>query len=112
MLRITPPDMLGRVSAVFSPLVQLANVGGMLIAGILASTVLPRLHVVVAGVTFGPYDTILGVAGLLFIISGLVIGPMRNLPDAPPGQPTGADEDEQAGPADAVNTADAAAEVS
>ena len=84
MLRIAPPHMVGRVSAVFSPLTQLSNIAAMAIAGLLASTALRGFHAVVAGQSFGPYDTILGVSGLLFIAAGLAtVVPMRGLPAAP-----------------------------
>ncbi|WP_051367520.1 MFS transporter [Hamadaea tsunoensis] len=86
-LRVTPPDMIGRVSAVFSPLVQLANLVGMGLAGLLAGGAWKSLHRAVAGTTFGPYDTILAVAGVLFILAALVtIRPMRHLPEAAPHQ--------------------------
>ena len=86
MLRVTPAHMMGRVSAVFSPLVQLSNIAAMAIAGVLASTALRGFHAVIAGIAFGPYDTIFGLAGLLFILAGLAtIGPMRGLPAAASG---------------------------
>jgi hypothetical protein len=57
----------------------------MAIAGLLASTVLRGFHAVIAGLAFGPYNTILGISGLLFIAAGLAtIVPMRGLPAAPP----------------------------
>jgi MFS family permease len=84
-LRVTPAHMMGRVSAVFSPLVQLSNIAGMALAGLLAGGVLRSLHVVIAGVTFGPYDSVIAAAGLLFILGGLAtVAPMRHLPPAAP----------------------------
>jgi MFS family permease len=78
ILRATPAHLLGRVSAVISPLQQLASIVSMLLAGVLASTALRGLHAVVAGVTFGSYDTVFAVAGLLFVIAGLTsIAPLR-----------------------------------
>jgi MFS family permease len=83
ILRVAPQHMLGRVSSVFSPLVQLTNIAAMAIAGLLASTVLRGFHVVIAGLAFGPYNTILAISGLLFITAGLAtIVPMRSLPPA------------------------------
>jgi MFS family permease len=81
LLRVTPAHMVGRVSAVFSPLTQLSNIVGMALAGLLAGGALRSLHVVVAGFTFGPYAAVIAVAGLLFILSGLAtVAPMRHLP--------------------------------
>jgi MFS family permease len=78
VLRATPARILGRVSAVISPLQQLASIVSMLLAGVLASTALRGLHAVVAGVSFGPYDTVFAVGGLLFVIAGVIsIAPLR-----------------------------------
>ena len=86
LLRTTPLHLMGRVSAVFSPLQQIAALTSMTLAGVLSSTVLLRFRAVIAGVTFGPYDTIFGIAGLMFVIAGLaIIRPMRALPAAAPG---------------------------
>lgn len=50
----------------------------MALAGLLASTVLRGFHQVAGGVTFGPYDSVLTVGSLLFVITGLAsIVPMR-----------------------------------
>ena len=91
MLRTTPEHLIGRVSAVFSPLQQISSITAMALAGLLAGTVLARFHTVVAGIHFGPYDTIFGLSGLLFVAAGLaLIRPMRALPAAPvapAGQP-------------------------
>lgn len=79
MLRITPMELIGRVSAIFSPLLQSSLLISMALTGALASTVLARFHMVIAGVTFGPYDTIIGISGLMFLAAGLaLISPMRH----------------------------------
>lgn len=84
-LRIVPAHLIGRVSAVFSPLQQVSSIASMALAGALASTVLARFHVVIAGLHVGPYDAILGIGGLLFVAAGLaLIAPMRGFPDAAP----------------------------
>lgn len=78
LLGATPQHLLGRVTGVINPVQQLASILSMAAAGFLASTVLRGMHVVIAGVTFGPYDTIFGVAGLLFVAGGLAsIVPLR-----------------------------------
>jgi MFS family permease len=82
MLRTTPSHLIGRVSAVFSPLVQLASIISMALAGYLASTLLRQFHLVVAGVTFGPYNTLFAIGGILFVLSGLAtIVPLRAIPE-------------------------------
>jgi MFS family permease len=78
LLSETPANMLGRVSAVLSPLMQLAEIVSMILAGALASTVLRGVHFAVGGLHFGPYDTVFTVGGLLFLLGGLsAIRPMR-----------------------------------
>lgn len=71
MLRITPKHLIGRVATVMNPLVNVASIASMALAGFLASTVLRRVHVVVAGVTFSWIDVIFGVGGLLMVAAGL-----------------------------------------
>lgn len=78
LLGATPQHLLGRVIAVINPVQQLAAISSMAVAGFLASTVLRGFHLVVAGITFGPYDTILAASGLLFIAASIAsIAPMR-----------------------------------
>lgn len=78
MLEATPQHLLGRVNAVINPVQELASILSMAAAGFLASTVLRGMHEVIAGVTFGPYDTIFAVSGLLFVVAGFAsIIPMR-----------------------------------
>jgi hypothetical protein len=73
--------MLGRVIAVINPLQQVAALTAIAAAGILASTALRGMHKVVAGLTFGPYDTIFAVSGVFFIVGGLAaIRPLRASP--------------------------------
>jgi len=81
LLAVTPQEMLGRVIAVLNPMQQVASLTALAASGILASTALRGMHVVVAGMTFGPYDTIFGIAGLFFIGGGLAaIRPLRASP--------------------------------
>jgi MFS family permease len=78
MLRATPKELIGRVATVMNPLVNLSSIVSMAIVGLLASSVLRNLHVVVAGVTFTRIDTIFAVGGLLMLAAGLVsIRPMQ-----------------------------------
>ena len=93
ILSETPANMLGRVSAVLSPLMQLAEIVSMILAGALASTVLRGMHFAIGGLSFGPYDTVFAAAGLLFLIGGLsAIAPMRRAGRLAADEPLAADE--------------------
>ncbi len=84
MLRAVPLAVIGRVSALFSPLQQASSIVSMAVAGVLASTLLAGLHARVGGLDFGPYNTIIAVGGLLFVAAAIaVIKPMRDLPGVP-----------------------------
>jgi Na+/melibiose symporter-like transporter len=75
VLTASPQQMIGRVRSVLTPAVYLASVCSTATAGLLASTALRGFRATVLGTTFGPYDTIIGVAGLLFVAAGLAAGP-------------------------------------
>jgi Transmembrane secretion effector len=78
MLGATPQHMIGRVESVMNPLLSLASVSSMGAAGILTSTALRGFHATIAGISFGPYNTVFAVAGLLFTAAGLAaISPLR-----------------------------------
>jgi MFS family permease len=86
----TPQHMLGRVIAVINPVQQLAGILSLGLASLLATTVFAHLHAVILGVTFGTYDTIFGISGLIIIIAGLAsIAPLRGTASEPAaaGQP-------------------------
>jgi MFS family permease len=88
MIGVTPQEMLGRVSAVIGPLANLASVISMGAFGFIASYLLAGFHARIAGVAFGPYDTIFAACGLLFVVAGLAaIRPLRAAGDAAPGEP-------------------------
>jgi MFS family permease len=71
VLKATPNHLIGRVSTVMNPLIFLASMISMGVAGFLASTALRNLHVVVAGVSFHRIDVIFGVSAILMIVAGL-----------------------------------------
>jgi MFS family permease len=71
MLQVTPRDFVGRVVSVIGPVTSGAEMISMLLAGLLASTVLRDLHIVARGITIGPYDTILTVTGILALAAGV-----------------------------------------
>jgi MFS family permease len=68
----TPEEMLGRIDSVVSPVVSLASILSMALAGYLASSVWRHLHVAIAGVGFGRIDTIFGLGAVVAIASGVV----------------------------------------
>ena len=70
MLQVTPRELVGRVTAILVPLVNVSNLISLALAGYLASTVLAVFSANVLGVRFGPLDTIYGVAGILCILGG------------------------------------------
>lgn len=71
VLHVTPREMVGRVMAVLSPLMNLASLLSIVGVGYLASTVMHGFHATLFGVAFGPYDSIFGVGGLLCVLGGL-----------------------------------------
>ncbi len=71
ILSTTPSNLLGRVSAVLSPVQQLASIVSMVLAGVLASTILRGFHAEVLGLHFGQYDTAFFAGGLLFVLGGV-----------------------------------------
>jgi MFS family permease len=72
-LEAIPPQLIGRIMALFNPLQQLAAITSMALAGFLASTVLRALHVHVAGLTFGPINTIFACGALLITAAGCAV---------------------------------------
>lgn len=70
-LRVTPRDLIGRVMAFEQPLITTASLLGGTLAGILTSTTLAHLHVTLAGIAFGPLDTVFFAIGVLVIGAGL-----------------------------------------
>jgi MFS family permease len=80
ILGATPQHLIGRMSAVFNPVQQVASIASMAVAGVLASTVLRGMRVVIAGAAFGPIDTIIGVSGLTILAAGLwSLAPMQSV---------------------------------
>src|SRR5262249_57107239 len=68
VMRVTPKHLLGRVVAVLQPIITAASLISIALSGYLASTVLHNFSSTVAGITFGPLDTIFGVAALLILL--------------------------------------------
>lgn len=62
---VTPRSLIGRVMSFEMPMITIASLLGGALASILASTLLAKFHVTLAGITFGPLDTLLAAAGIL-----------------------------------------------
>jgi MFS family permease len=72
-LQAIPQELIGRIMAIFNPLQQLAAITSMALPGFLASTVLRSLHVHIAGLTFGPINTIFACGAVLITVAGFVV---------------------------------------
>lgn len=90
IFRVTPRAMIGRVSAVINPTIALAQLVGTILAGYLASQVLPNFHQTLAGITFTTYDTIftggavIAILGTIFAVLRLGFRDPQPLDEAPP----------------------------
>jgi MFS family permease len=71
MLQVTPRELVGRIVSVMGPVTSAAEMISVLLAGFLGSTVLKDFHKQIAGIAFGPYDTIITVAGILALLGGI-----------------------------------------
>ena len=81
ILRLTPREMMGRTTAVRVSFVSTANVVGAVAAGILISSTFKGLHIEAFGMTFGSVDTVLLLAGVIALLSGVFA--MFNVFDPP-----------------------------
>ena len=68
-----PGYLLGRVSSVLNPVINLAAVTAMALSGVVVSTVLQGLHFTALGMGFGPVDSLFSLAGILCVGSGLYV---------------------------------------
>jgi MFS family permease len=71
ILHVTRREFVGRVMAVILPMINLASIVSIALAGLLASTLLHGFHATLLGITFGPIDTIFTGAGILVVLGGL-----------------------------------------
>jgi MFS family permease len=91
LLTSAPREFIGRVMAVFYPVTQLAMMLTAALAGWLASSGLRNFAGSLAGLRFGPIDTIFAVSGGLVVIAGLYARVAL-----PPGEHQRGARDEQA----------------
>lgn len=80
LLAATPRELRGRVVAVFYPVTRLAAMLAAVLSGWLAGSGLRHLSGALAGLRFGPIDTIFTISGLLVVVAGLYA--RGALPDA------------------------------
>lgn len=88
MLRVTPSALVGRVTALVMPILALASLLSVALAGYLASTALAGLDARVLGVHLGALDAIFGASGVLCVAGGVFAAlNLREPPraDAEPG---------------------------
>jgi MFS family permease len=71
LLLVTPRALIGRVTAILSPVINVANLVGLAFAGYLASVTLVDFHAEALGFAFGPVDTIFMAAGLIALLGGV-----------------------------------------
>lgn len=70
MLRVTPKQLIGRVAAVVNPVMNLALLLSVSLAGFLDSSVLHNFHARLLGLSFGAIDTIFLITGAIIVASG------------------------------------------
>jgi len=73
LLKSAPPELLGRVVAVFNPVNELAAMLSVVLAGWLDGSALLGFHATIAGIHFGPIDMIFTGAGI-FIVAAAAWG--------------------------------------
>ena len=71
LLAAAKAEYRGRVVAVFYPVTQLASLLAAALAGWLAGSLLRGFTVTIAGLHFGPVDTIFTASGIIIVFSGL-----------------------------------------
>jgi MFS family permease len=71
LLLVTPRALVGRVMAILTPVINVANLAGMALSGYLASVTLVDFHAEALGFTFGPVDTIFLAGGVIALLGGV-----------------------------------------
>jgi MFS family permease len=71
LLLVTPRALIGRVMAILTPVINVANLVGLALAGYLASETLANFHAEAFGFGFGPVDTIFMVGGVIALLGGV-----------------------------------------
>lgn len=71
LYRVTPREFMGRVNATIGPLISGSTMIGLFGGGLLYSTVMRNFEATIAGIHFGPIDTIFIGTGILCLIGGV-----------------------------------------
>ncbi len=71
LLDAAPAEFRGRVVSVFYPVTRLASMLSAVLSGWLASSALRDVGGSVAGIRFGPVDTVFAMSGVLVVLSGV-----------------------------------------
>ena len=71
VLSVTPPDYVGRIFALLTPVWSGVYFLSILLSGVLYSTILQQFTFTLWGLTFGPLDSLLSVTGVLVIAGGV-----------------------------------------
>jgi MFS family permease len=71
LLQATPPDLVGRAVAQLAPTTNLAALLSTALVGYFATTILRGFHLRILSVSFGPYDTIYLLGGLVITAAGV-----------------------------------------
>jgi MFS family permease len=72
VLKVTPREMVGRVMTVLEPSMTVAQIASVAIFGTLAGTVLSNFHLQILGQTFGTYDMLILLPGVLCLVAGAI----------------------------------------
>lgn len=70
-LSVTPREMLGRIGAIATSVLSLASLVSISVLSYLSSTVLRNLQFNLLGASFGTYDSIFAVTGLIALLGGI-----------------------------------------
>ncbi|APE19995.1 MULTISPECIES: MFS transporter [Streptomyces] len=94
LLAAAPSEFRGRVMAVFYPVTKLASMLAAVLSGWLAGSVLTDVAGSVAGVRFGPIDTIFAASGVIVVLAGVFawLALPGTRPDEAPGDEAPGDE--------------------
>lgn len=83
LLQATPRAYLGRAVAVLNPAISIVSIVSIAVAGWLVSVILHGFHARVAGLQFGPIDTVFLAAGVLFVVAGIYAKAQMVSPSTP-----------------------------
>ncbi|MFF2949876.1 MFS transporter [Kitasatospora sp. NPDC057965] len=100
LLAATPQEFRGRVVAVFYPVTRLAAMLTAVLSGWLVGSGLRGFSGSLAGLRFGPIDTVFAVAGLLVVLAGVYARLALPAPAPAPAAKPAADTAEPAEPAE------------